>query len=562
MTEHQRTITLTGGPGDDEISANYHYHHILPEDIRLGNEDLEYELYGYGGDDRLISESRWPNRLYGGPGNDFLFGGGGGDDELYGGPGDDFLHGGMGADILDGGPGSDTISYSNWLPFTIPLSINLSTGQVSGGGSVNLGFETAGDVIRNVENIYAGSGHDTLTGDANSNRIHGDLGNDLLYGYGGDDWLDGGEGADRLYGGRGNDWLTGGEGRDYLESGYGADRLTGGPGADIFSVTDGDVITDFDPDGGDWIQLGVFFSSGEPRLGDVLDADGDGRRDDREIILPAGENLTLLDVGNATIRIGGRIITEAGPTGGEGDDRPTGGEGDDQLTGGEGNDDLRGYGGDDVLTGGAGDDRLAGMAGVDDLAGGPGDDTSYGGTGDDRQTGGDGNDRLYGGPGDDEQAGGTGNDRLSGGTENDRLYGGAGNDEGYGGAGDDQLYGNDGDDQLYGGPGADVINGGAGDDLLSGGPGDDQLTGGPGADTFRFLPGHSSGGEGDVITDFDYAAGDRLSGFSSGGATLSDVLDADADGASDDREITLPDGGEIALLDVGNADFSIENIII
>ena len=178
------------------------------------------------------------------------------------------------------------------------------------------------------------------------------------------------------------------------------------------------------------------------------------------------------------------------------------------LTGGPGNDDLRGYGGDDVLTAGAGDDRLAGMAGIDLLDGGPGDDTSYGGAGNDQQTGGAGNDRLYGGPGDDR------------------------------------------------------LNGGAGDDLISGGPGEDQLTGGEGADTFRFVRGHSSGG-GDVILDFNPGAGDRilLSGFSSGKLRLSDVIDADGDGARDDREITLPGGGIITLRDVDDAELALENII-
>ena len=220
---------------------------------------------------------------------------------------------------------------------------------------------------------------------------------------------------------------------------------------------------------------------------------------------------------------------------------------------------------DDNLEGGSGDDRLSGGSGDDTLDGGSGNDTLYGGSGDDTLDGGSGNDTLYGGSGNDELRGGDGNNRLSGGSGNDTLYGDGDGDELYGGHGDDHLYGGAGaDGQLYGGPGDDHLYSGAGDALLSGGPGDDELTGGGGADTFRFAPGHSSGGEGDVITDFDYAAGDRimLTGFSSGDPTLSNRQDADGDGATDDRIITLPDGGEIALLDVGNAVFFIENIII
>ena len=221
---------------------------------------------------------------------------------------------------------------------------------------------------------------------------------------------------------------------------------------------------------------------------------------------------------------------------------------------------------DDNLEGGSGDDRLSGGSGDDTLDGAGGDDKLYGGSGDDTLDGGSGNDTLYGGSGNDELRGGDGNNRLSGGSGNDTLYGDGDGDELYGGPGDDYLYGGAGaDGQLYGGPGDDHLYNGAGDALLSGGPGDDRLTGGGGADTFRFAPGHSrKEGEGDVITDFDYAAGDRimLTGFSFDDATLSNNLDADGDGATDDRTITLPDGGEIALLDVGNAVFFIENIII
>ena len=218
-----------------------------------------------------------------------------------------------------------------------------------------------------------------------------------------------------------------------------------------------------------------------------------------------------------------------------------------------------------VLTPIEGDARWAFWAVDDNLEGGSGDDRLSGGSGDDTLDGGSGNDTLYGGSGNDELRGGDGNNRLSGGSGNDTLYGDGDGDELYGGPGDDYLYGGAGaDGQLYGGPGDDHLYSGAGDALLSGGPGDDRLTGGGGADTFRFVPGHSSGGEGDVITDFNFGDGDRLMfiGISLDELTLSNRRDADADGATDDREITLPDGGQIALLNVGDAVFFIENIII
>ena len=53
-----------------------------------------------------------------------------------------------------------------------------------------------------------------------------------------------------------------------------------------------------------------------------------------------------------------------------------------------------------------------------------------------------------------------------------------------------------------------------------------------------------------------------LSGFSSGNPRLSGLMDAHDDGDLDDREITLPDGGIIALLNVGDAALSLDDFII
>ena len=115
------------------------------------------------------------------------------------------------------------------------------------------------------------------------------------------------------------------------------------------------------------------------------------------------------------------------------------------------------------------------------------------------------------------------------------------------------------------------------DDTLSGGAGEDRLTGGAGFDTFVFAPGDSLG-SGDVITNFtvagerkdtldlsafnfDLATATTLTDLEAQGLTISDVMDADRDGATDDREITLPDDGVIALLDVGNAALTIDNFV-
>ena len=138
------------------------------------------------------------------------------------------------------------------------------------------------------------------------------------------------------------------------------------------------------------------------------------------------------------------------------------------------------------------------------------------------------------------------------------------------------LTGTDGADDLEGGAGEDQLYGGTGDDTLSGGAGEDQLTGGAGWDTFAFSPNHSLG-SGDVITDFRVAGADRdaldlrafdlatattLTELESQGLTISDLMDADGDGATDDREITLPDSGVITLLDVGSATLAMDNFIL
>jgi Tol biopolymer transport system component len=70
----------------------------------------------------------------------------------------------------------------------------------------------------------------------------------------------------------------------------------------------------------------------------------------------------------------------------------------------------------------------------------------------------------------------------------------------------DTLAGGDGDDTLCGWSGNDLLAGGAGDDLLFGGRGKDTLAGGDGADLF--VTGR--GGGRDLVTDFDYAEGDRI----------------------------------------------------
>ena len=133
---------------------------------------------------------------------------------------------------------------------------------------------------------------------------------------------------------------------------------------------------------------------------------------------------------------------------------------------------------------------------------------------------------IYGGNGRDALWASGGNDTIEGGNDGDWLSGGTGDDTIYGGnrtGGDTNavvdvwtVTGVTGQftDLLDGGAGNDQLFGGSGNDLLSGGSGTDRLTGGDGADRFLFRKPAGAGSWGnDTVTDFNYAAGDRLIAF-------------------------------------------------
>lgn len=124
---------------------------------------------------------------------------------------------------------------------------------LSGNDTLSVGGESEG------ARLFAGAGHDTVTGGdgldvlfgnagldtisggAGDDRLRGGRGTDILKGEDGDDRLFGGKGGDQLYGGSGDDRLLGGarvdhlrgeDGNDLLKGGGARDRLTGGAGSD------------------------------------------------------------------------------------------------------------------------------------------------------------------------------------------------------------------------------------------------------------------------------------------------------------------------------------------
>jgi Glucose / Sorbosone dehydrogenase/RTX calcium-binding nonapeptide repeat (4 copies) len=133
------------------------------------------------------------------------------------------------------------------------------------------------------------AGDDLLRGGPGLDRLVGDAGNDRLLGGGGPDGLWGGAGNDALLGNAGDDLLLGGPGRDRLSGGAGADVLNGGPGRDVLTGGAGadtfvvgnvahrlDVVTDFDPDGGDTLDVAPALPAFRPgvAVGDFVDLRG------------------------------------------------------------------------------------------------------------------------------------------------------------------------------------------------------------------------------------------------------------------------------------------------
>jgi len=181
--------------------------------------------------------------------------------------------------------------------------------------------------------------------------------------------------------------------------------------------------------------------------------------------------------------------------------------GDASITGGDGANWVMGDDGAQVIVLGAGDDTLMGGAGDDDVRSLSGEDLLFGNQGQDTVGGGDGADTLYGGQDHDTVFGNKGMDAVFGDRGDDLVHGGQDDDTLFGNQGTDILFGDLGDDLLHGGQGNDSLHGGAGADTLSGDLGDDTLEGGADADVFQV---HAGAGN-DRISDFDAAAGDRLS---------------------------------------------------
>jgi Ca2+-binding RTX toxin-like protein len=312
----------------------------------------------------------------GGEGVDTLIG----PNSLNGGDGDDQLKPTAVGAQVDGGAGVDRVSYERLVGDHV---------LVQNGSDVSIDGQPN---VKDVEQVEAGPGNDTVTGDGAANVLFGGAGNDIIAGGGGADKIDGdagddtvnyddaggvtvnlftrtggpagavddltsieavstgpgpdtvtgtdaperfalGAGDDVLDAGFGNDIADGGDGDDLLRGGRGTDQLTGGPGTDTVTYderTSGEPVT---------VKLG---------------APGNGGT--------GAENDVLAGIENAIGTAGPDILT--------GDafaNRLTGGAGTDTIDGGAGNDTLLGSGDRDIIDGGPGNDALFGESGDDTL---------------------------------------------------------------------------------------------------------------------------------------------------------------------------------------------------
>jgi Ca2+-binding RTX toxin-like protein len=587
--------TLIGGLGDDFIDGG-----------GQGSSELDFVIYS--GATGSVNVNLTTGLATGAEGNDTLTGveaviGGASNDVLTGNGNENFLRGNGGNDTLDGGAGFDWLDYKD---ATATVTVNLATGvagggnqgadtfsnmeairggsagdsltgdgnnnnfrgqlgndTISGGGgfdlsdyreasgavTVNLAAGTAtgadgSDTLSSIEAVRGSSFDDSITGDANNNRLDGGLGagNDTLTGMAGADTLLGGDGNDLLDGGAdddnslsagsGNDTVFGGTGNDYILAGWfdgaGNDTMDGGDGNDIVNYTLYGASS------------GVFFASSGSGTGQRTQIDATGGTD------------TLVNIEEVHIfgsQFGDTLVGDGGHNfiqGNEGNDTLTGNGSNDTfsyfLDIANGQDRITDFGTGDnlsfnrnvgpqfaitgVSSGAGGSGLLEGQVRVGPAIGGV--TTIYVGT--DSVAGGDLAIELLGtyAPIDFTFFNSSFGASLN--YESGQVYNGTeGADTLTGGNGSDSIFGNGGNDNLSGNGGNDTIDGGLGDDFISGGPGNDSIFGNEGNDYLQVggsFDGGSdtvNGGNGNDVAHYGFEGSTAPVTFTGTGASGTQV---------------------------------------
>ncbi|HEX8101996.1 MAG TPA: calcium-binding protein [Solirubrobacteraceae bacterium] len=227
--------TLVGGAGLDTLFGGD------DQDVLEGGADAD-ALSGGAADDEL-SGGDGGDTIEGGDGDDRLPGGLGDDtlrgdaglDSLFGEGGNDLLDGGIDRDVSSGGPGIDRVTYATRSD---PVTVTIGAEFASGNAADDVGGQRD-TVNTDVENVDGGAGGDTLTGNADPNRLAGNGGDDHVFGGTGADTLIGGDGADELDGEADGDDIRGDAGSDVLIGGFGIDALFGGADDDDVRIREG-----------------------------------------------------------------------------------------------------------------------------------------------------------------------------------------------------------------------------------------------------------------------------------------------------------------------------------
>ncbi len=177
--------------------------------------------------------------------------------------------GDSGNDTID--VSSGTLSFSNHSSENFDLSANAGSilGTILFGADGN---DTITGVASKENQVYGGTGDDSLTGGSTGDTLDGGTGNDTLSGAAGEDTLKGQDGNDTLNGGAGHDSLIGGAGNDSIYGGAGVDVLSGGAGNDSLQGGAGnDAIS-----GGDGADRFIFAGTTASGLGTDVLADFSG----------------------------------------------------------------------------------------------------------------------------------------------------------------------------------------------------------------------------------------------------------------------------------------------
>jgi Ca2+-binding RTX toxin-like protein len=410
---------------------------------------------------------------------------------------------------------------------------------------------------KDLIDIRAGSGDETITGTDHIDRIDGGAGDDIITG---------GAGADTLTGGGGADSFVFGATAELLNNfDLPVDDIDGGAGTDAIAIANNS--------GAKFTIVSSSFA-GVTSVEKITAGEATNQIIDitlSDLVYESG--ITTVDLSLDTTTGQTNVINVSAETGTANGYTLTGSAGVDIITGGAGDDTITGGAGDDDLTGGDGDDRFRYEVGelapdidadptpiIDTIDGGPGEDAILllARTTDERFFIGEAldlermtnvekiiteesefndvialNDEVF------EQGIETidlSGDTNSVGTSAISVSAETGAANGY------TLVGTAGIDRITGGAGGDTITGGAGDDIITGGAGADTLTGGAGDDDFVYTNSTDSSGTAGLI-------GGLSADFI---AAIDSIVDFETNDA-DDIDITALQNGTAAV-DSANVD--------